>query len=50
MKVEDQAARIRYFFNLLFVQNVVEVINGEDEIWMLESGLESNLHIWRAET
>lgn len=48
--LEDQVKRIRFFFELLFVQNIVEVINGEDEIWMIEGGVNSQLHIWRAQS
>jgi hypothetical protein len=47
--IEAQADRIRHFFFLLFVQNVVEVISGEDEIWLIESGMHSALHIWKAQ-
>jgi hypothetical protein len=35
---EAEATRIRWFFGVLFVQSIVQVINGEAEIWMLESG------------
>ena len=45
--VHVEANKIRYFFHLLFVQSIVEAVNGEDQIWLLESGLRSNLHIWR---
>jgi hypothetical protein len=34
-----EANRIRWFFYLLFVQSIVQVVNGEDEIWMVESGI-----------
>ena len=49
IEVTQQADRIRFFFFLLFVQNIVEIVNGEDEIWLLESGLQSRLHIWRVQ-
>jgi hypothetical protein len=42
-----EAARIRWFFAQLFVQRIIEVVAGEDEIWLLESGMQSQLHIWR---
>jgi hypothetical protein len=41
--------QIRFFFTLLFVQSIVEVVNGEDEIWLLESGFQNKLHIWRVQ-
>jgi len=46
---EDEASRIRWFFNTLFAQSVVQIVNGEDEIRMLESGMRNRLHIWRVE-
>jgi len=46
---EEEADLIRWFFFNLFVQSVVEVVNGEDEIWMLESGMKNKLYIWRVQ-
>jgi hypothetical protein len=46
---ENDAAVIRWFFGVLFVQSIVQVVNGEDEIWMMESGMRKRLHIWRVE-
>lgn len=43
----DEANAVRWFFYILFVQSIVQVVNGEDEIWMVESGMKSKLHIWR---
>lgn len=48
-KAEDDATLIRLFFFKLFVQSIVLIVNGEDEIWMLESGMRSRLHIWRVQ-
>lgn len=47
---EDEAKKIRWFFNALFVQSIIQVVNGEAEIWMVESGLRNRLHIWRVES
>ena len=44
-----EADQIRWFFNALFVQSIIQVINGEAEIWMVESGMRNRLHIWRVE-
>jgi len=44
-----EADQIRWFFNALFVQSIIQVINGEAEIWMIESGMRNRLHIWRVE-
>jgi hypothetical protein len=46
----DDASNIRWFFGVLFVQSIVEVVNGEAEIWMVESGMRHRLHIWRVES
>ena len=43
------AATIRWFFRVLFVQSILQVVNGEDEIWIVESGIRNRLHIWRME-
>src|SRR6266851_9177438 len=44
-----EADQIRWFFNVLFVQSIIQVVNGEAEIWMVESGMRNRLHIWRVE-
>lgn len=45
---EQEADLIRWFFRQLFVQSILEVVNAEDEIWLLETGMQNRLHIWRA--
>lgn len=45
----DDAKLVRWFFGALFVQSIIQVVNGEDEIWMVESGIRHRLHIWRVE-
>lgn len=42
-----EASLIRFFFWILFVRSIVEFVNGEDQIWLLESGMRNRLHIWR---
>jgi len=46
-KTREEASLIRWLFYELFVRSIVEVVDGEDEIWMLESGIRNKLHIWR---
>jgi hypothetical protein len=46
---QQEAKKIRSFFNPLFVQSIIQVVNGEAEIWMVESGMRTRLHIWRVE-
>jgi hypothetical protein len=48
--VLTEASKIRWAFGVLFVQSIVQVVNGEAEIWMVESGMRNRLHIWRVET
>ena len=45
---EDEAARIRFLFMQIFVRSVIQLVNGEDEIWMVESGMTNGVHIWKA--
>lgn len=44
---EEEASSVRWFFERLFVQGIIQTVNGEAEIWMLESGLHDVLHVWR---
>lgn len=42
-----EADQVEFFFTNLFVRAIIEVVNGEDEIWMVETGFKNQLHIWR---
>src|SRR6266516_2291389 len=46
---EDEPEKIRYLFHSLFVRSIIQLVNGEEQIWMLESGPQSKVHIWQAE-
>ncbi len=46
----DDAELVRWFFWTLFVKSIIEVVNGEEEIWMVESGMRNRLHIWRVDS
>lgn len=46
-KDDEEAERVAFFFEELFVKAIIEVVNGEDEIWMAETGMCNRLHIWR---
>ena len=46
---ENEAELVRYFFEALFARSIIQLINAEDEIWMLESGVEYRVHIWRVD-
>jgi hypothetical protein len=48
-RVKQEADLIRWFFSELFVESILEVVNGEDEIWLLESGMQKQLHIYKVQ-
>jgi hypothetical protein len=47
---QSEAQQIRWFFRALFVNSIIQVVNGEDEIWMIESGLQNRVYVWRVES
>jgi hypothetical protein len=47
---DDEANLVRYFFEALFSESIIQLINAEDEIWMVESGDQNRVHIWRVES
>jgi hypothetical protein len=47
--VQLEASRLRWFFHQLFVGSILEVVSGEDEIWLLETGMINQLHIYSAD-
>ena len=47
-ETEIAAERIRWFFHKLFVETILEVVNGEDQVWLLETGMRHRLHIFKA--
>ncbi len=47
---DEEARTLRWFFKALFVRSILQVVNGEDEIWMIETGLRTRLHIYKVES
>src|SRR5207245_8179693 len=45
---EGELEKIRYLFEALFVRSIIQLVNGEEKIWMLESGPVSRVHTWHA--
>ena len=45
---DDKLRKVRYLFGALFVRSIIQLVNGEEQIWMLESGSQSRVHIWSA--
>lgn len=44
----DEPAKVQFLFHELFVRSIIQLVNGEDAIWMVESGLHNRVHIWEA--
>jgi hypothetical protein len=45
---EIEAAKVRFLFMEIFVRSVIQLVSGEDEIWMIESGMANRVHVWKA--
>jgi hypothetical protein len=44
---DHDLARIRFLFQELFIRSIIQLVSGEEQIWMVESGSDgSGLHIW----
>ncbi|MBI2677832.1 MAG: hypothetical protein HYX28_03530 [Candidatus Koribacter versatilis] len=44
---EIEGDRVRWFFNQLFTQSILELV-GEDEVWVVESGMQSRMDRWKS--
>jgi hypothetical protein len=44
---DGDAAKIRLLFDELFVAALTEQVKGEQEIWVIESGLRNQIRIWK---
>ncbi len=44
----DQMSAIRFLFERLFVRGMMDLVEGEQQIWMLENGPDRLVHIWTA--
>jgi hypothetical protein len=47
-ETNEEVKTIRFLFQQLFVKSMVQLVEGEGQIWMLENGPERLVHIWRA--
>jgi hypothetical protein len=45
-RLEDEVQLVWKLFFLLFVETVVRTVKGEEEIWLVESGVRSRLYRW----
>jgi len=46
---DNEVSLVKFFFDRLFVRTIIQLVNAEDQIWMVESGMENRVHIWRVE-
>lgn len=44
---DGDSGKIAFLFRELFTRAITQLINGEDEIWMVESGMHNRIHIWK---
>jgi hypothetical protein len=47
-KDDGELQNVRYLFRMLFVRSIIQLVNGEEQIWMIESGKENRVHIWQS--
>ena len=45
---DNELSAVRYLFRILFVRNIIQLVNGEEQIWMIETGPQHKVHIWAA--
>jgi hypothetical protein len=44
---DAELAKVKYLFEILFIRSIIQLVNGEEQIWMVESGSAgSQLHRW----
>ena len=43
----DEPAKVRFLFDELFVAAITEKVRGEEEIWVVESGMRNQIRIWK---
>ena len=47
-KSEDELHNVRLLFRILFVRSIIQLVNGEEQIWMIETGPQNRVHIWQS--
>jgi hypothetical protein len=38
---------VRFLFQELFINSITQAVDGEDEIWAVESGVNNIVHVWK---
>jgi hypothetical protein len=44
---EEDVEPVRFLFRELFINNITQAVDGEDQIWAVESGVHNIVHIWK---
>jgi hypothetical protein len=44
---QDEPDKVRFLFKELFINAITEQVSGEDEIWVVESGMRNQINIWK---
>jgi hypothetical protein len=44
---KEEADIVRFLFKELFIDTITEQVSGEDEIWVVESGMSNRVHKWK---
>lgn len=44
---DDEPEQVRFLFEGLFLNATTEQVSGEDEIWVVESGMRNRVSIWK---
>lgn len=44
---DDEPDKVRFLFKELFIDSITQLVSGEDEIWVVESGMRHRVHIWK---
>lgn len=44
---DDEPEQVRFLFEGHFLSVITEQVSGEDEIWVVESGMRNRVSIWK---
>lgn len=44
---KEEPDKVRFLFKELFINAITEQVSGEDEIWVVESGMRNQVNIWK---
>ena len=44
---QGEPDKVRFLFKELFINAITDQVSGEDEIWVVESGIRNQVNIWK---